>query len=160
MCDMEVESKVRVCEWRISGFTGLRETLTNNPDKHYSMITSEAFSAGGMEWRFRVYPNGHAIQGVGDQALSIYFGVSDFEKLPEGWKRAAHIEITAVNHLGDHLSVIKRPADEEPATALSKHQPDWGYARFIDLAKLTKEEGFLTDGGDLLLEAKLTLHTS
>ena len=152
---MDVEPKIHVFEWRITGFPELREALSSDPHKHYSSITSEAFSAGSMAWCFRVYPNGHSIQGVGDQALSIFFGISDFEKLNKGWQRVVHLEIMLVNHLGAHLSVIKRPSK---VTILSKYQPDWGYARFIDLTKLTKEEGYLSYDGDLLLEAKLTFH--
>ncbi|CAA7015514.1 unnamed protein product [Microthlaspi erraticum] len=99
-------------------------------------ITSPEFESGGCKWRVGVNPNAN-------NSICVYLTVSDWGKLPRGWKIKAKFWLAI-------KSPYQRRATRDDPNYFDWYCPAWG-VNLLDRSEL--DDGFLDDHGDLSIEA-------
>ncbi|KAJ4826616.1 hypothetical protein Tsubulata_002211 [Turnera subulata] len=122
--------------WNIDNFSTI--------DSEY--LCSPVFTAGGQQWKLRLYPKG---EGRSDgKHLSIFL---DLENIPPGKKVFAHYRLRLKDQIGTkHL-------DDTDEVWFDAFSYGWGFGEFILVSEVQKEaNGFLVNDS-IIIEAQLNL---
>ncbi|CAH9119726.1 unnamed protein product [Cuscuta europaea] len=121
--------------WRIDNFSRL------DVEKPYFSV----YELNEYKWRLLLYPKGN------DTAhLSLYLGVPDLPRLPDGWHIPTKFSLALINQL-DPKKTIKKATKH----AFNAHESDWGFISFIPLCEFHNEsEGYLVND-TCLIEAEV-----
>ncbi|CAN1772745.1 Ubiquitin C-terminal hydrolase 12 [Linum perenne] len=122
--------------WRIEGFSKLKE----------SELYSDAFLAGGHNWKISVSPN----DDDDDDCLSVYLNFSDEQMMPCGWSVEADFRLTLVGQITGSSSV-----QESFTQKFDQDTTDWGCPSFVPIGDLS-QKGYLVND-TLIFEAEVSI---
>ncbi|XP_060212567.1 ubiquitin C-terminal hydrolase 12-like isoform X2 [Lycium barbarum] len=122
-----VDDPVSLCfTWTINNFSMLK----------VKKLYSDVFYVGGYKWRILLFPKGN-----NTDHLSVYLGVADAAKLPDGWSVYVQFSLVVLNQIRNKL-----PEKKDTKHQFNASEADWGYTSFMPLTELNDPgRGYLVD---------------
>jgi ankyrin repeat protein len=126
--DYSINKATGVYVWRIPNFSKIRERK----------VYSDVFSIVGQKWKLVVYPRG----SKGDDNLSCYLEIVDYESLPDGWCTLADFSFSVINQLDGTKKIVR----EVNGHRFYKNHTDLGFPQLIKKNVLRdKKSGYLVN---------------
>ncbi|XVF56657.1 hypothetical protein PTKIN_Ptkin06aG0137900 [Pterospermum kingtungense] len=133
--------------FRIESFSLLVKT-------EVEMYKSDAFDAGGHQWRLVLYPNGNQ-KNNGNGYISLYLEIERTENLSLNWEVSVDFKLFVHDQIRDKYLVFKDWA--VPVRRFYELKTKWGFSQLLSQETFNDASNGFSDGKGIALSVYLEL---